>query len=225
MQRPVAVITGASRGIGAATARALGSTHRAELIGRDADALGSVAAELPDAGVHAGDIAEPEIAAELAARFPRVDVLVHSAGVAEILPLAQTSYASWERTMRVNVLAVAEFTRLLLPTLRENHADVVLINSGQGRNASPEWGAYAASKFALRAYADVLRTEEPALRVTTVYPGRTATEMQRGVRAAEGRDFEPEQYLRPESVADAVRTAVTAGADAAIPEIVIRPNR
>lgn len=224
MDRPVAVITGGSRGIGAAIARALGPTHRIELLGRDAAALEAVATELPDAGVHAGDLAEPSGAARVAEQLPRVDVLVHSAGVAEIATLAETDYEAWDRHMRLNVLAVAELTRLLLPVLRENRADVVLMNSGQGRTATANWGAYAASKFALRAYADVLRSEEPSLRVSTVFPGRTATEMQRGVREAEGAAYEPEQYLLPESVAEAVRVAVTAGEDAALPEIVVRPR-
>lgn len=221
---PVAVITGASRGIGAATARALAATHRVELLGRSADALSAVAADLPDAGVHPVDLTDPAAITPLTQRLSTVDVLVHSAGVAEIAPLAETSAATWQQTMQVNVIAVAELTRVLLPGLRSVGGLVVFINSGQGRNASANWGAYAASKFALRGYADVLRAEEPQLRVCTVYPGRTATDMQRGVRAAEGGEFQPERYLRPESVADAVRTAVTATADAQVQEIVLRPR-
>lgn len=120
---------------------------------------------------------------------------------------------------------MAELTRLLLPALRAVRGHVVLINSGQGLHPSSGWGAYAASKFALRAFGDVLRAEEPALRVTSVYPGRTATEMQRRVRAAEGESYQPERYLRPESVAGAVLCAVTAPDDAHLTEVVLRPDR
>lgn len=224
MQPPVAVITGGSRGIGAATARSLGNTHRVELLGRDADALRGVADELPDAGVHKGDLTDPGVGAALAARLPRVDVLVHSAGTVEIASLRESDPGVWERAMRINVLAAVELTRALLPALTAQHADVVLINSGQGRTPSANWGAYAASKFALRAYAEVLRAEEPELRVTTIYPGRTGTEMQQGVRSAEGGTYEPQRYLRPESVAEAVVAAVTADPDAQIPELVVRPT-
>jgi NAD(P)-dependent dehydrogenase (short-subunit alcohol dehydrogenase family) len=103
---------------------------------------------------------------------------------------------------------------------------VVLVNSGQGLRPSANWGAYAASKFALRAYADVLRAEEGphGIRVTTVFPGRTATDMQRGVRAAEGGEFEPGRYLRPATVAEAIRFAVTAPDDAQVPDVVLRPG-
>lgn len=223
MERPVAVITGGSRGIGAATALALGDTHRVELLGRGADALRSVAEQLPDAGVHQGDLTDPGVVAALAARLPRVDVLVHAAGTVEIASLRDSDPDVWERTMRINVLAAVELTRALLPALTAQQADVVFLNSGQGRTPTPNWGAYAASKFALRGYAEVLRAEEPELRVTTVYPGRTATEMQQGVRSAEGGAYEEDRYLRPESVADAVVAAITASPDAQVPEVVVRP--
>jgi len=124
----------------------------------------------------------------------------------------------------VNVVAVAELTRLLLPALRVARGQVVLINSGAGQNANPGWGPYAASKFALRAFADVLRGEEETngLRVTSVYPGRTDTDMQRGVRADEGGEYQPERYLTADSVAAAVRTAVLATPDAHLTEVTVR---
>ena len=124
------------------------------------------------------------------------------------------------------IVAVAELTRLVLPALREAKGHVVFINSGQGLAARAGWGPYAASKFAVRAYADALRAEEEprGVRVTTVYPGRTDTDMQRDVVAHEGGQYTPEKYLRPESVAAAVRAAVTAGPDAHMTEVTIRPR-
>ncbi|GAA4440887.1 hypothetical protein GCM10023148_48080 [Actinokineospora soli] len=160
--------------------------------------------------------------ADAVAGIDRLDLLVHSAGVARVGPLSEASADLWRSTYEVNVVAVAELTRLLLPALRAAGGRVVVVNSGAGRAAFAGWGPYAASKFALRAYADVLREEEPALRVTTVFPGRTATDMQKTVRADEGGAYEPDRYLRPESVAEAVRYAALAPDDAHLTEVVVR---
>jgi NADP-dependent 3-hydroxy acid dehydrogenase YdfG len=221
---PLALVTGASRGIGAAVARALGTDHRVLLGGRDAEALTGVAGELPEATPLPVDLTDYDAVGAAVAEIDRLDVLVHSAGVVDLGRLADTPVANWRDTFELNVVAVAELTRLLLPALRAVGGHVVLINSGAGLRANPGWGAYAASKFALRAYADVLRAEEPELRVTSVHPGRTATDMQRGVRAQEGGAYEPERYLRAESVAAAVAAAVRAEPDAHLTEIVVRPT-
>ncbi|MGH3495336.1 MAG: SDR family oxidoreductase [Sciscionella sp.] len=224
-QRRVALITGASRGIGAATARALGETHRVLLGGRDAAALDALAGELPDATAWPVDLTDPSAVARAVSGLGSLDVLVHSAGLCRIATVEHTSAQDWRDTLAVNLFAVVELTRLLLPALRTAAGHVVLINSGQGKAAAPGWSAYAASKFALRAFADSLRAEETTLRVSSVYPGRTATEMQRALRASEGAAYEPERYLAPESVAAAVRGAVLAGPDAEQTEIVLRPAR
>jgi len=221
--RPLALITGASRGIGAAVARALGDTHDLLLGGRDLDALAGLARTLPGAHPWPVELTDPEALAAATSGVESLDVLVHSAGVVDIGPLAQTTADTWRRTLELNVVAVAELTRLLLPALRAAGGHVVLVNSGAGLNAHAGWGSYAASKFALRAYADVLRAEEPALRVTSIFPGRTATDMQRGVRAAEGGEYDPSQYLAPETVAGAVLTALTTPKDGHLTELVLRP--
>ncbi|MBF8193675.1 SDR family oxidoreductase [Nonomuraea sp. K274] len=220
--RPTALVTGASRGVGAAVARALGPTHHVILGGRDEKALAGVAAELPDARpwpVELTRVTQADVAG-----VERLDVLVHSAGISVLGRIADQGADVWRRTFEVNVVAVAELTRLLLPALRAAKGHVVCVNSGSGQRANPDWASYAASKFALKAFADALRLEEPALRVTTVYPGRTATDMQRGVRAYEGGEFEPDRYLQPESVARAVLAAVAAGPDAHLTELTLRPR-
>ncbi|MEV0997635.1 SDR family oxidoreductase [Nonomuraea sp. NPDC050202] len=220
--RPKALVTGASRGVGAAVARALAPTHDVLLGGRDEAALAALAAELP--GSRPWPVELTRVTAADVEDVERLDVLVHSAGISVLGRIADTPADVWLRTMEVNVVAVAELTRLLLPALRAAEGHVVCVNSGSGQRANPHWASYAASKFALKAFADALRLEEPALRVTTVYPGRTATDMQRGVRDYEGGEFEPEKYLKPETVARAVLAAVTAGPDAHLTELTLRPR-
>ncbi|MGW4110621.1 SDR family oxidoreductase [Actinosynnema sp. NPDC004786] len=224
MSRPVALVTGASRGIGAAVARALAPTHDLLLGGRDEAALAGLAESLGSARPWPVELTDTTALAAAAADLTRLDVLVHSAGIAELGPLAEADADVWRRTLDLNVVAVAELTRLTLPLLRAARGHVVLINSGAGLRANADWGVYAASKFALRAYADVLRAEEEDLRVTSVHPGRVDTDMQRGVRAQESGDYQPHLYLTADSVARAVATAVHADDDAHVTEVVVRPR-
>ncbi len=223
--RPLALVTGSTRGVGAATARALSATHDLLLGGRDTDALRALAAELPGATPWAAELTDDHAMAQATASITRLDVLVHAAGVARVATLESTSAQQWRATMDINVVAVAELTRLLLPALRAARGHVVLINSGAGLRANPGWGAYAASKFALRALADTLRAEEEAngIRVTSVHPGRIDTDMQRQVRADEGGAYDASQYLTAQTVAGAVLTAIQAPADAHLTEVVLRP--
>src|SRR6266545_1622586 len=93
---------------------------------------------------------------------------------------------------------------------------------GAGLRANPGWSAYAASKFGLRALADSLRAEERALRVTSIHPGRTATGMQQSVRDQEGGDYDPEQYIRPETVANLIVTALDTPPDAELIDLSVR---
>jgi NADP-dependent 3-hydroxy acid dehydrogenase YdfG len=224
--RPLALVTGASRGIGAAVARAMAPGYDLLLGGRDAPALAALAAELPGARPWPVDLTDGAAVAEATSGIERLDVLVHSAGTALLGTVAETSAATWRRQFEVNVVAVAELTRLLLPALRAARGRVVLLNSGAGLTARAGCASYAASKFALRAFADALRAEESGhgIRVTSVHPGRVDTDMQRGVVAQEGGEYRPEAYLRPESVAGAVLLAVTAPDDAALTDLVLRPT-
>ncbi|WP_394614819.1 SDR family oxidoreductase [Lentzea sp. JNUCC 0626] len=218
--RPVALVTGASSGIGSAIARSLAPTHDVLLAGRDEDSLAVLAAELPGSQPWPFDLTN--VASADLGPLSRLDVLVHSAGIALLGPLGEATSDDWRKTFDVNVFAVAELTNLVLPQLRAAGGHVVLINSGAGLAANPGWGVYAASKFALRAYADALRGDEPTLRVTTVYPGRTATPMQQDVRRQEGGDYDPSKYIDPASVGRAVASAVLATPDAHITEINVR---
>jgi NADP-dependent 3-hydroxy acid dehydrogenase YdfG len=223
---PLALVTGASRGIGAAIAHALEPTHQVLLGGRDAHALAEVAARLPGARPWAVELTDAEALAAAAAEITELDVLVHSAGAAVVGTVEESTAAAWRKNFEVNVVAVAELTRLLLPALRAAKGHVVVINSGSGLNARAGWGPYAASKFAARAFADVLRIEEEphGIRVTSVFPGRTDTEMQQAIAEHEGVEYDPTRYLRPDSVATAVLTAVSASPDAQLTDLILRPR-
>ncbi|GLY67474.1 SDR family oxidoreductase [Amycolatopsis taiwanensis] len=223
-ETPIALVTGASRGIGAAVAHVLEPSYRVLLGGRDADALAKRAEELPGARPWPVDLTDFEALGRATAEIDRLDVLVHCAGVAELGTVERSAPSVWRRNLEVNLVAVVELTRRLLPALRAAHGHVVVINSGQGLSAREGWGPYAASKFAVRAFADVLRAEENTIRVTSIFPGRTDTEMQRELIAHEGREYAPGDYLRPDSVAAAVLAAVSATPDAHLTELVIRPN-
>ncbi|GIZ97252.1 short chain dehydrogenase [Tsukamurella sp. TY48] len=222
-QRPLALITGASRGLGAQIARQLAETHDLVLGGRPSPELDALAAEL-GALTFAADLTDHATVAALAQSIPRLDVLVHNAGIASIARIEDTTADDWRTMFEVNLLAVVELTKALLPALRDAGGHVVLINSGAGKRANPGWGAYAASKFGLTSFAEALRAEEPTLRVTSIFPGRIDTQMQEGIFALEGRDYSADNLLRPETVARAVVQAVHTSADAHPTEIVLRPR-
>jgi NADP-dependent 3-hydroxy acid dehydrogenase YdfG len=223
--RPLALVTGATRGIGAAVAAALSDRFDLLIGGRSADAAQVACARLRAARPWPVDLTDETALAAAVRGIDRLDVLVHSAGISVLGTVADTPAETWRRQLETNVVAVAELTRLLLPALRAARGRVVLINSGAGHTARAGWASYAASKFALRAFADALRAEEAphGVRVTSIHPGRTDTDMQREVVAQEGGQYRPEAYLRPESVAEAVRYAVQVPADGVLAELVLRP--
>ncbi|GAA1074336.1 SDR family oxidoreductase [Tsukamurella spumae] len=222
--RPLALVTGASRGLGSHIARGLGPSHRLLLGGRPSPALDSLVAEFDGAAPFPADLTDHGAVRELTAPIDRLDVLVHNAGVGRIGTIEETTAADWREMFEINLLAVVELTRALLPALRAAGGHVVLINSGAGKRANPGWSAYAASKFGLTSFAEALRAEEPALRVTSVFPGRIDTEMQQGIFAAEGREYATDGLLRPETVARAVLHAIETPDDAHPTEIVLRPR-
>jgi short-subunit dehydrogenase len=170
------------------------------------------------------DLADDEAVAGLS--WPATfDSVVHAAGVVELGRVAELSAAAWRAQVEVNLVAPALLTRAVLPSLRAACGTVVFVNSGAGLRANPAWSAYAASKFGLRALADALREEEPELRVTSVFPGRTATPMQAEVHAQEGKEYDEGAWIRPETVAEAIVAAIDLPRDATMPEVVIRPGR
>jgi NADP-dependent 3-hydroxy acid dehydrogenase YdfG len=225
------VMTGAGSGIGAAVARRL--LERGDelwLLARDAGRAKELAGEFPGARTLVGDLAEPE---RLSWAFghqtlpDRLDSLLHIAGVADLGAVGELSVKAWNRTLAVNLVAPAELTRLLLPQLRLSRGHVVFVNSGAGLRANAGWSAYAAGKHGLKALADSLREEEHGngIRVTSVYPGRTATPMQEKVHQQEGKAYDPSRWIAPESVAATILTGLDLPRDAEITDVSVRPGR
>jgi NADP-dependent 3-hydroxy acid dehydrogenase YdfG len=217
------MITGASGGLGRAIAAALAPTHTLFLAGRPSERLDAVAEQF-GATTWPIDLAEPDEIETIVEPIVALDVLIHNAGVAYPGRVAESSVDEWRATMQVNVVGSVALTLALLPALRSPRGHVVFINSGAGISASPGLASYSASKFALRGFADALRTDEPRLRVTSIHPGRIATPMQEDLIAYEGREYRAEQFLSPESVATVVAQAVAAPPDAHVHEVIVRPR-
>ncbi|CAL9436411.1 SDR family oxidoreductase [Streptomyces sp. NPDC090994] len=225
------VITGAGSGIGAAVARRLHARgDDIVLHARDAGRAKELAAGYPGARTLVGDLADPDKlswALSHQSLPDRVDSLLHIAGVVDLGPVGELTPKSWRHQLNVNLVAPAELTRLLLPQLRAAQGHVIFVNSGSGLNAHAEWAAYAASKHGLKALADSLRHEEHAggVRVTSVYPGRTASPMQAKVHQQEGKEYDPARWIDPESVATTIVMALDLPRDAEVNDLTVRPGR
>ena len=218
-----ALITGASRGIGAAIATALAPTHTLLLAGRPSPALQATAERLRATTLPL-DVTDTDAIAAATSAIGELDVLVHNAGIFFPGPVADSTVEDWRTTFDVNVVGAVAVTLALLPALRCAGGRVVFINSGTGRKASATMASYSASKFALRAFADSLRESEPDLRVTTVYPGRVDTDMQQALVSFEGGEYDSARFLKPDTVADVVAQAVATPSDGHVHEVVIRPR-
>jgi len=214
-----ALITGAGGGLGSAIADALAPTHRLLLAGRPSKRLDDVCDRL---GATALPLDLADISSVEAVDVDELDVLVHNAGVAYPDQLAESRIEDWRTTFDVNVIGVVALTQVLLPALQRAKGQVIFVNSGAGLNVLAGMASYSASKFALRAFADSLRAEEPALRVTSVHPGRIATTMQRRLVEFEGGKYDPKHFLRPETVAQAIADIVATPRDGHVHELVIR---
>jgi short-subunit dehydrogenase len=221
------VLTGATSGIGAALARALVERgDRLVLLARGDASAAALAADFPDAQVLLADLADPGTLNGLGRQVDGpVDSLLHVAGVVELAPVSRLRLHDWEEQLAVNLTSPAVLTREFLPHLREGRGIAVFVNSSAGLAASADWSAYAASKFGLRAFADALRAEEVehGVRVTTIYPSRTATPMQEKVHEQEGRTYDASRWISPETVVSTVLHVLDLPADATIPDVTVRP--
>lgn len=200
--------------------------HRLTLIGRDAAALTELTGSLPDARWFALDLSRPETFARSVGRWDApIDGLLHVAGLLGAGQVETLAVSDWQRVLNVNLVAVAELTRLALPALRAAGGTVALVNSGAGLHAGQGRALYSASKFGLRAFADALRSEEPELRVVSYFPGRVGTDMQRELRAVEGGDYVEQDYLDVTLAAQVLVQTLQLPNEAAITELRLQPTR
>ena len=222
------LVTGAGSGIGAILAeRLLERGDAVTALARSTERAHDLRADLPGATVLVADLADVAAVEGVAEQLPdALDSVVHAAGVVDLGSVAELGTASWQTQTAVNLVAPAVLTRVCLPALRAARGTVLFVNSGAGLVAHPGWSAYAASKFGLRALADALRGEEQerGVRVGSVYPGRTATPMQRRVHEQEGKDYDPADWIDPGTVADAILHVLDLPGDATITDLTVRPR-
>jgi len=228
----VAAITGASSGIGAATARALaGEGFRVVIGARRLDRLEKIVEEIGGAAV-ALDVADPGSVEEFAARLSRCDVLVNNAGGAHgLAPLGEADEDKWRTMYESNVLGTMRMTRALLPRLEESgDGHIVSVTSIAGFESYRGGSGYIAAKHAQRSMLRTLRLEllGRPVRVTEVAPGMVETEFSLvrfgGDEEAARRVYAGMEPLRAEDVAECIRWAVAQPAHVNVDEIVVRPR-
>jgi NADP-dependent 3-hydroxy acid dehydrogenase YdfG len=233
----IALVTGASSGIGAATARAMVAAGATVVAGaRRVDRLKELAANA-DGEVFPVelDVADQQSVREAVAtavgRFGGLDVVVNNAGVMLSGPIAGADTAEWDRMVATNLLGTLYVTHAALPHLLARKGTVVQISSTSGRVASAMGGVYAATKFGVNAFTESLRQEvtEQGVRVVTIEPGMVDTELADHIGDEAIRDMARKmagsmRTLGAEDVAAAVLYAVGQPEHVAVNEILLRPT-
>ena len=244
LKNTVALITGSSSGIGAATARRLAAEGAAvALVARRRDRLAELADAIRGDGGTAltveADVTSQEQAAaaveRAVAELGRLDTVVSNAGIMLLGPALDTPVAEWDQMVAVNVQGMLYVTHAALPHLARaagdsprGVADLVSISSTAGRVARPGSSVYNLSKFGVNAFSEALRQEMLGhrVRVSVVEPGTVDTELASHLRAeirqAAQRQTEAIEALRPEDIADAVAYIVTRDRRVAINEMLVR---
>jgi NADP-dependent 3-hydroxy acid dehydrogenase YdfG len=225
----VAVVTGASSGVGRAIAQALAAKGaKLCVVGRDSATLQSI---FEDAKVIQVDLTAEgaifELKKVIERDFGRVDILVHSAGMHSMSPIEKAPASDFDKLYQLNVRAPYLLTQTLIPMLKGQKGQVVFINSSVGLRSKARISQYAATKHALKAIADSLRDElnEAGVRVLSVYLGSTATPMQEKIHKIEGRVYHPELLLQPSDVASIVVSSLLLPRTAEVTDISIRPMK
>jgi len=227
-----ALITGASRGIGRATAIAFAKAGLdLTLVSRSPTDLQSTATEAERLGVDVQSVVvdlsqldqiQPCLEATLA-QFP-VDILVNNAGMAYTGNLLETSLADWQQVLTLNLTSVFQCIQVLLPMLRQRQGMVINVASIAGYQAFPGWGAYNVSKAGLIALSKTLAAEERehGIRVVTICPGSVNTPLwdTETVQA----DFDRSRMLTPETVAQSILHAALLPLGAVIEELTVMPS-
>jgi NADP-dependent 3-hydroxy acid dehydrogenase YdfG len=243
----VALVTGASSGIGEATAKALAAQGASvALVARRAERLEQLGGEIADAGGTAlpieADVSDREqsqaAVSRAVAELGRLDVLVNNAGVMLLGPVVDAPVEEWEQMVNVNLLGLLYTAHAALPHLLEaaegeprRVADMVNISSVAGRMARKGSGVYNATKHGVGAFSEALRQEVTGkhLRVSLVEPGAVDTELQSHNRPEIEQQirsrFTDMDILRSEDIADAIAYVVTRPRHVAVNEVLVRPTQ
>lgn len=244
LEGAVALVTGASSGIGEATAAALAEEGaRVALVARRKDRLDALAERIGGdrALVIEADVTDPDQAAGAVERsvseLGRLDVLVNNAGVMLLGPIVDAPVEEWQRMVQLNLLGLLYCTHAALPHLLKaaeseprSVADVINISSTAGRVARLNSGVYNATKHGVGAFSESLRQEVTArhVRVTLIEPGATATELafhnRPEILEGMAQTFGGIEIMQAEDIAEAIRYAVTQPRRVAVNEILIRPT-
>jgi len=230
----MAIVSGASSGIGRAIALGLASEGMSLcLLGRDKERLLRTARTAtkssPKVTVYQVDLSsEPDLSCmiqRLEQELEYVDVLVHAAGDIVLGDMNSSAIDDLDRQYKVNLRAPYLLTLKLLPRVRARRGQVVFINSSMGVHARANVGQYAATKHALKAVADSLRDEvnPDGVRVLSIFAGRTASAMQETIHRLENKAYDSQLLLQPEDIASVVIHALTLSRTAEVTDIHIRP--
>lgn len=218
-------MTGATGGMGRCIVADLATTHDVVALGRKAEVLDELN-QLKGVVAHAVDITDDSALAGMVATLGSLDVLLHVAAISVPHTVADATPGQWREHFETNVFAPAELTRLALPLLRESRGSVIFIGSGASTKPAPGNAVYTASKHALQGLADTLRIDEATtgVRVSTIAPGPTDSGMLRAMQAKMGDGYDADHYIRPATVAAAVRYVVDAPQDAQLTDVAVRPR-
>ncbi len=233
-QGRVAVITGASSGIGAATARALAADgYRVALLARRVDRITALAGELGNGAIAVeADVTDRDALAAAADRVQQelggADVLVNNAGVMLLGPFSAEQREDYRRMIEVNLLGAITVTEVFLDQLKDGGGDVVNISSVAGRTARAGNGVYAATKWGMNGWSESLRQELlPDVRVTVIEPGAVATELPSHITHAATKQGAEQLYgeveVTAEDIAEVIAFAVSRPRRLAIHEVLLRP--
>jgi NADP-dependent 3-hydroxy acid dehydrogenase YdfG len=239
IENKVVVITGASSGLGEATARHLAARGAAVVLGaRRTDKLERIAAEIRAAGGRA-EVVQTDVTSRAQVQalidtgvrvFGRIDVLINNAGLMAIAPMDETKVEEWDRMIDINVKGVLYGIAAALPQFRkQNGGHFINIASVAGVKVfSPGGTVYSGTKFAVRAISEGLRHEVGgSIRTTTIEPGAVDSELKLGSSHAQSAQFVKEFYkqaIPADSVARAIAYAIEQPAEVDINEIVLRPT-
>ncbi len=231
----VAVITGASSGIGEATARALAADgHRVALLARRADRIQALADELGNGAIAIeADVTDRDSIVAAAERVQRelggADILVNNAGVMLTAPFTSDQREEHRRMVETNLLGAMTATEVFLDQLRANGGgDLVNVSSVAGRVAPAGFAAYAATKWGINGWSEALRVElQPDIRVVVIEPGAIATELSDHITHADSKRAAKDSLdtaIPPHDIADVVAFAVGRPRRVALNEILVRPT-